>query len=432
MMPDAAGPRLPPAVDEESSSGLSAKHGEHALDTYAPEPRARRSGIALCLSGGGYRAGLFHLGALRRLNELGVLSQVDTLSSVSGGSILSAHLAECLTPWPAAGAVLPDWVRRVEEPFRAFTSRNIRTLPILKRFLPWNWFRSSTGAEALAGQCERYLTRRKLTELPDRPRFIFCATDVAFGVNWVFDSGGLHSSEGRLGDYQAGYMSPLPARPLAQAVAASSCFPPVFNPLPARVKPEQLIGGKFERADRARLIEGLRLSDGGVYDNLGLEPVWKDHRVVLVSDGGGVFEAEEERGLLWRLNRYLAIAGGQGGALRKRWLISNFISGQMEGTYWGIGSTSDHYESGSDAYSAQLVHEVISEVRTDLDAFSEAEASVLGNHGYLLADAAIQSHSSGLIRSAAPLQVPYPAWMDEARVRKALAESHKHKLLGRR
>lgn len=431
-MPDAASPRDYPSVDDQPASGVNAEHGEYALETYAPAPRARRSGIALCLSGGGYRAALFHLGALRRLNELGILSQVDTLSSVSGGSILSAHLAECLTPWPAAGAVFPDWVRRVEEPFRAFTRRNIRTLPILMRWLPWNWFRSSTGAEALVSQYERYLTRRRLNELPDRPRFVFCATDMAFGVNWVFDSGALGSSAGRLGDYQAGYMSPLPARPLAQAVAASSCFPPVFNPLPLRVRPEQLTGGRFGRGDRVQLIEGLRLSDGGVYDNLGLEPVWKDHRVVLVSDGGGVFEAEEERGLLWRLNRYLAIAGRQGGALRKRWLISNFISEQMEGAYWGIGSISDHYEKGSDGYSPDLVDEVISEVRTDLDAFSEEEASVLVNHGYRLADAAIQSHSRGLVSSAAPLQTPYPDWMDEARVRKALAESHKLKLLGRR
>ena len=43
--------------------------------------------LALCLSGGGFRAALFHLGALRRLNELGILSRVDTIASVSGGSI---------------------------------------------------------------------------------------------------------------------------------------------------------------------------------------------------------------------------------------------------------------------------------------------------------------------------------------------------------
>jgi NTE family protein len=56
----------------------------------APVPRSRRERdieLGLCLSGGGYRAMLFHAGALARLNELGYLSRLDAISSVSGGSI---------------------------------------------------------------------------------------------------------------------------------------------------------------------------------------------------------------------------------------------------------------------------------------------------------------------------------------------------------
>ena len=37
------------------------------------DPSSLAPGIALCLSGGGYRAMVFHLGALWRLNELGLL-----------------------------------------------------------------------------------------------------------------------------------------------------------------------------------------------------------------------------------------------------------------------------------------------------------------------------------------------------------------------
>src|SRR5206468_1770941 len=58
----------------------------------AYRPREDRKGISLCLSGGGFRAALFHLGAVRRLNEVGLLSKVDTFSSVSGGSIASGLL----------------------------------------------------------------------------------------------------------------------------------------------------------------------------------------------------------------------------------------------------------------------------------------------------------------------------------------------------
>jgi len=58
------------------------------IESYLPLPPEDRRGLAICLSGGGYRAALFHLGGLRRLNELGILSSIDTISSVSGGSIM--------------------------------------------------------------------------------------------------------------------------------------------------------------------------------------------------------------------------------------------------------------------------------------------------------------------------------------------------------
>src|SRR6266478_5970024 len=57
-----------------------------------PRPGQLRDGIALALSGGGYRAMLFHTGALIRLNELGLLKQLRRVSSVSGGSISAGYL----------------------------------------------------------------------------------------------------------------------------------------------------------------------------------------------------------------------------------------------------------------------------------------------------------------------------------------------------
>src|SRR6266576_3918755 len=56
------------------------------------QPGQPRDGIALALSGGGYRAMLFHTGALIRLNELGLLRQLKRVSSVSGGSISAGYL----------------------------------------------------------------------------------------------------------------------------------------------------------------------------------------------------------------------------------------------------------------------------------------------------------------------------------------------------
>jgi NTE family protein len=396
----------------------------HAIEQYTPPPARLRSGIALCLSGGGFRATLFHLGATCRLNELGLLSQVNTITSVSGGSILAAHLATSI-PWPLRGP-FSDWDTAVAQPMRRFAGRNIRTPAILKRFLPWNWLRTSTGAEALAATYQRRLTSALLTDLPGAPAFVFCSTDMVWGVNWIFE-------KARLGDYQAGYAQPPSGYRLARAVAASSCFPPVFNPLPIQLQPAQLVGGLAPPGpERDAFIRGLRLTDGGNYDNLGLEPVWKSHAVVLCSDGGGTFDFKPDTGILRRLSRYLAIVDNQARALRRRWLIASFIDGEMQGTYWGIGSATESYEiPTSPAYSKEFASRVIAKIRTDLDAFSTTEASVLENHGYLLADAAIKRHLPHLLpANPPPLRLPH-RWLPEADAESALRDSGRRLLLGR-
>lgn len=390
----------------------------HALDGFAPEKQ--RQGLALCLSGGGFRAALFHLGALRRLNELGILSAVDTVTAVSGGSILAAHLAATLQPWPTPGDPVGDWDARVVEPFRRIAARNVRTPAILRRLLPWNWFSSSTGVRTLARICERVVTGLRLVGLPTRPRFVFCSTDMEFGVNWEF-------RRDQLGDYQVGYAATPPDWPVARAVAASSAFPPVFNPLPVDLPPEAFKGGQQRMTD-------LRLTDGGVYDNLGIEPVWKSHATLLVSDGGAPFDFEPDRGLLRRLKRYADIIGGQVAALRKRWLVSNFIAGTLRGTYWGVASAVESYEQpGFPGYSRKLVDDRIASVRTDLDAFSPAEMDVLENHGYTLAAVAVARYAPELVRidPPPPSAPPHRDWMSEAAVRTGLAESATRTLLGR-
>ena len=394
---------------------------DHPVELVAsPE---KRQGIGLCLSGGGFRATLFHLGALRRLAEVGVLSHVRTVSAVSGGSIAAAHLATVLAK---DGPVGPsDWDQRVAKPLIKFTAADRRTKAILRRFLPWNWFRSSAGVEGLAAEYARNLTALRLDGLPKQPNFVFCATDLQFGVNFVFE-------RGRMGDYRAGYVSPPPADwPLAKAVAASSCFPPVFNPLPVRLAAERFVGGSYPNGVRREaLVAGMRLTDGGAYDNLGLEPVWKSHEYILVSDGGAPFDVSEDRGLLWRIGRYVAVVDNQARALRKRWLLASLTAGDYRGAYWSVRSATTSYSPGDrSGYTKPLATDVISRIRTDLDAFSEAEAAVLENHGYWLAEAALRSHSPDLIPAAAPSpKAPRPEWMDEARVREALWTSHRRRL----
>ena len=84
-------------------------------------------------------------------------------------------------------------------------------------------------------------------------------------------------------------------------------------------------------------------------------------------------------------------------------------------------------------YEPSLVAEVIASVRTDLDAFGEAEQAVLENHGYLLADAAVRGR--GLVAAMGiepgPPQPPHPHWMNAERVRAALVASARRTAIGR-
>jgi NTE family protein len=407
----------------------------HTAETYVPQ--TKRFGMALCLSGGGYRAALFHLGALRRLHQLGVLPQVTTISSVSGGSILSAFLTTQLAHWSheagARGEAMDDvgWERTIAAPFRGWAGRNLRTPAVLQRLLPWKWFNSSAAVEAMADLLQQRLaaqglTSQALSDLPVHPHFCFCATDLSFGTNWVFE-------KERMGGYAAGYLKPPAEWTVARAAAISSCFPPVFNPWRLQLSPSSFCKGSARnRVDYPSLISGLRLSDGGVYDNMALEPVWKSHQTLLVSDGGSPFGYAADRGLLSRLFRYQTIVSHQARVVRKRWLIAGFVKREFAGCYWSVGSSTSHYDSSlSPTYSSDLVEQVIAPIRTDLDAFSEAEAKVLENHGYLLAEAALQRHSAHLITCPASCSVPHPEWMDEDRIKRELAQSRSIRTLGR-
>ena len=74
--------------------------------------------IGLALSGGGFRATLFHLGMVRFLREANILPEVTHITSVSGGSVLAAHLVlnwhrytDSLKEFDAAAAELIRFVQ---------------------------------------------------------------------------------------------------------------------------------------------------------------------------------------------------------------------------------------------------------------------------------------------------------------------------------
>jgi NTE family protein len=395
---------------------MTTTHGivtDHGFRAYLPLPKSERSGIGLCFSGGGYRATLFHAGAVRRLNELGILSGAKTITSVSGGSIMNAQLAtfraKAADKWKA-GAPVPSFDEGFAGPLRRFTAQNIRTRAVLNRLLPQHWFDRNTASDELTRRYAGGLAPGKLGDLPPEPNFIFCATDINHRTGWVFDAG-----RRTMGTDERTW--PAADWPIARATAASSCLPGAFTAM----KIDLDGGGSVE------------LTDGGIYDNLGLEPIWRDHAAVLVSDAGPSFgpAPRDLAAAVWRGLRYAVTLVEQVTDLRKRWLISNFIHGELEGAYWGMRSFPSSYGASS-GYPDDLIADVISQFRIDLDVCSEGEIAVLENHGYFMADVAIAKHVPDLVADdAAPARAPHPDWMDVGKVRRALAESHKTKLFTR-
>jgi NTE family protein len=393
---------------------------------HLPFPPDRRKGTALCFSGGGYRASLFHLGAVRRLDELGALTKVDTFTSVSGGSIFAAHLAAHAArkpeAWSKRGERLDGFEEHVAAPMRELAQHNIRTRTVLSRLLPRNWAKQNTQIDALTDRLTEGVGTARLSDLPERPRFLFCASEMQFRSQWTADAqtvGAEACGHAVSGDWT-----------IARAAAASSCLPGVFAPM--RIT-DAVDGGAYAGADRAALLAKLDLADGGMYDNLGVEPVWQDHETVLVSDAGPSLAPDPGFGSIWSSLRFAIILLEQATDVRKRWLISNFIAGQLRGTYWGIASSPTAYprRPGVPVYSDELVERTIAPIRIDLDVFSEGERAVLENHGYLMADIATRSHAPELADGGPPPRVPFPEWMDEGTVAAELRESGKTKLFAR-
>lgn len=373
--------------------------------------------VALCLSGGGYRAALYHLGSMRRLNELKLLSCVDTISSVSGGSITAAILAESIASrnltWPNSGEEIVEqqW-DSFSETVKSFTRRNIRTSSVLARLNPYNWGWPPASAESLANKYLR-ISQRKLVELPERPIFVFCATDMENGGMWI-------SSKVQVGSSGTGFGNTGSTWRIADAVAASSCFPPVFSPLTVTV-----IRGVQRSAPR----EMIHLTDGGNYDNTGVEPVYEHHQGLLVSDGGGTFDPGWSRSFLWKLQRYSGILDHRGRTMTKRWLESVAMS--ESGPKVAMWTIDDHGETDTGLlHNREPLWKILSDVRTDLDAFSTIEADALEWHGYSCVDSSL---SSSEFKACLPPKLPDKTLdlVDSDALRKGLEKSHKRKALGR-
>lgn len=312
--------------------------------------------IALALSGGGYRATVFHLGMLARLAEEQRLEDVNFLSTVSGGSLCAGLLFSLNSMrWPNSyefsSSVLPAARRLLTtgDLQKSVIFYNLRT--------PWNIWKTRAHSLSHLMQKEWGVTAR-LCDLPEQPRWMINATCYETGKNWRFE-------RFRMGDYLFGYSNDTQL-PLADAMAASAGFPGLIGPIVLdttkhrwfqyiektnEVSPDAPQAGAT--SNKTQPVEPtyprVHLWDGGVYDNHGLEGLidvrkgWRRQvEFLIVSDGAGRASPEKyRRGYKALLRLATGIMMDQIRSLRARIVLERLINhgDENKGSFIQIGNS---------------------------------------------------------------------------------------------
>lgn len=358
--------------------------------------------VGLALSGGGFRATLFHLGVVRALRDLGLLSDVRNICSVSGGSVLAAHLVlnwsrytGSIDEFESATAEIIEFVQKDVRgrilrrlPQLLFTKQLLRVLRPLVRIFGTKALNTSFdelyARQSVTGSLEQYykqlykdayLTDLNPTKSPDIPKLYILATNLNMAdLCWFSDEGFTWdtTNTAKGGDITI---------PVAKAVAASSAFPGFFPP--AVITREMLGLSHQELSDSV-----LYITDAGVYDNLGISHFIRllakadtalDH--VIVSDATGAIDWTNDR----RVSRL------QGTAWRTIEIIMQRARQLQEEAAnpvtFSFVRISDHLVNS--ALMPQAIHRSLQAqlrfVRTDLDYFSLFEVHCLVQHGYSVA-----------------------------------------------
>lgn len=404
---------------------------------------ARLGKIGLALSGGGFRASLFHIGVLAKLAELDVLRRVEVLSCVSGGSIVGAHyylkVRHLLQRKHDDDVTQEDYielVRELTDEFVEGVQSNIRCLGGLN---PITHLRTivqpdyTTRRIGVLFERELYSKVRDGEESSDRwltdlfvhpkgaqegfepkrhnwlrrakvPMLVLNATTLNTGHNWQFTASwmgeppaGSENPADRNDILRRMWYSEAPKQHqnirLGHAVAASACVPGLFNPMVFR--------GLYGQVDGDRVSMTVKLVDGGVHDNQGTASLVEQAcSVMLVSDASGQMGTQEDPGgsltsVPLRSSSILMarVRGAQYDDLVARLrasVLRGFVFVHMkqevplrvvDWTDTDDPTKLPKLEPPSYELS-RTIQKLLSGVRTDLDAFHDAEAYALMTSGY--------------------------------------------------
>lgn len=341
--------------------------------------------IYLCLSGGGFRAAFFHLGVIRSLRKNHLLGSVKTICAVSGGSIAAAHLVNMWADFVGDEQEFEAACDRLSD----LAHRDVRGRIIRRWVLTFRWW-GYGRVKSLAKEYRRFFGSKSIADLyrdshaaqsPCPPDVHFLATSFTTGNPCSFSSDAFSTLSATDG------FNDIPAdlTDLDLAVAASSAFPPLFPPVWLR------------NEDVGRALgtdEGIYLTDGGVYDNLGIDycsalisKLGDQNAAIVLSDAGGAFDVRTT-GFSWILPR----------TIRTTDILMWRAASK---TVAGLGALTnvphEHISINRTVANSTLPVEVqrfVRQVRTDLDKFSDQEIAIICAHGEAVADLQLSGISS--------------------------------------
>lgn len=367
-----------------------------------------KANIGLALSGGGIRATIFHLGVLKWMAENNMLEQITYISSVSGASLCIGLIYSCNhLEWPDSqqflNHVLPDVEKKI-------LKNDIQTSLIYKviKLLPSRFTKKvNMLAKVIKHKWDIDGTMADLKGVP-----IWCANCTTYETGKRF-----RITRDKIGDYTTGFAKNHNLS-IADAMAASAGFPFLIGPY--RLKRNKYDWGSSEYENRnVHISHGkyYHLWDGGVYDNLGLEPLYKisdenfggklnrdvekeldkDKEVeYIIVSNAGTPKGYKKRIITSNPKRLLDIAMEQVNSLRTRNII-NHIKFKKEGLFFNIGNTAKYILEFSNCAQSEKdkiiekcmpVHdaEYVRKYKTTLSSPSEYDFKMILRHGYEVAE----------------------------------------------
>lgn len=352
--------------------------------------------IGIALSGGGIRATIFHLGLFKWLAEHGLLEKVKRVSSVSGASLCVGliyshnHLA-----WPSSEAFLSAVLPSIE---KVILAKDIQTSAILRLiFTPYYW---NKKVNIIAKQLERqWGVYGNLSDLSGDPVWYTNCTTYETGKRFRF-------CKEDMGDYKIGYVK-WPSIPLSHVMSASAGFPILIGPYCMNTREYQWSPSKYSSADYSAKHKTIHLWDGGVYDNLGLESIFKPNDAGTLSGGldfmivsnasASISPYRRQTGFSYaNLKRLLDISMDQVTALRSR-MVVDFLKRTNQGMYLKIGNSAEKIAADSkcsDDLKRFLLQACLStseaeramNYKTTLQKPKKSDYQLLLRHGYEVAN----------------------------------------------